>query len=193
MGETLEAKLLKNIADSRRPTLDQLVAALNIPEVSAQRVQMLMAGGFDTLEKLQAATVEELAAVKGFGEILAEKAVSGLAARREKVRRLLEAGVEIRKAEGPAVIDGPLGGKTFCFTGAIKRVDPATGKPFTRKQLEDRVTRKGGRCLSDVTGKLDYLVMADPTSRSSKAEKARKLGTTILAEDELFALLETGA
>ncbi|MBI4600628.1 MAG: hypothetical protein HY721_01575, partial [Planctomycetes bacterium] len=57
---------------------------------------------------------------------------------------------------------------------------PATGKPYARKKLEALVSSRGGRCLSDVTAKLDYLVMADPASRSSKAEKARKHGTRIL-------------
>ncbi|MBI4601429.1 MAG: NAD-dependent DNA ligase LigA, partial [Planctomycetes bacterium] len=135
MGETLAAKVLRNIAESRSPSLDRFIAALNIPELSAQRAQVLMAAGYDTLEKLQAATVEDLAAVRGFGAVLAEKAVKGLAARRERIARLLEAGVTIRKAEAPAAASGPLAGKTFCFTGAVKALDPATGKPYARKKL----------------------------------------------------------
>ena len=188
MGDTLAAKVVKNIADSRNPTLDQFIASLNIPEFSAQRVQVLMEAGYDTIEKLESATVEDLSSVKGFGEILAEKAVNGLRARKERIAKLLAAGVTIRKHEPRVAAAGPLLGKTFCFTGAIHRVDPATGKTYTRKQMEDFVAKNGGRALSDVTAKLDYLVLADPQSKSSKAEKARKLGTKILSEEDFFTL-----
>ena len=83
--------------------------------------------------------------------------------------------------------------KTFCFTGAVQAVDPESEKRYTRKQLQDIVVEHGGRTLSDVTARLDYLVMANPESTSSKAKKARKLGTTILSEEEFFALLDGGA
>lgn len=193
MGETLASKVVRNIQESRNPALDRFVAALNVPEFSRQRAEMLMRAGYDTIEKLQAATVDELAGVKGFGEILARKVVEGLAEREERIHRLLAIGIEIRPPEettGPAK-DGPLAGKTFCFTGAVRSLDDATGKPFTRRRLEELVSEKGGRALSDVTSRLDYLVMADPRSSSSKAEKARELGTTVLGEDAFFRLLRT--
>ena len=193
MGETLAAKIVRNIDESRRPMLDRFIAALNIPEFSRQRVQVLMKAGYDTLEKLVDASVEDFASVKGFGEILAEKAVKGLSARKQRIQRLLEAGVEIQKAEAVPAVEGPLAGKTFCFTGAIKKIDEAKGKPFTRKQMEDFVAKQGGKILSDVTSKLDFLVMADPKSRSSKAEKARELGTKILSEEDFFGMLNLKA
>jgi DNA ligase (NAD+) len=189
MGETLAGKIVRNIEESRRPTLDRFIAALNIPEFSRQRVQVLMKAGYDTLEKLQAASVEDFASVKGFGEILAEKAVKGLSARSERIQRLLAAGVEIQKPEAAPSVEGPLAGKTFCFTGAIKKIDEVKGKPFTRKHMEDLVVKRGGKTLTDVTSKLDFLVMADPKSRSSKAAKARELGTKILSEEEFFEMI----
>ena len=54
--------------------------------------------------------------------------------------------------------------------------------------MQERVAALGGRNLSDVTSGLDYLVMADPDSTSSKAEKARKLGTVVLGEEEFFRM-----
>jgi DNA ligase (NAD+) len=190
MGETLAAKVVKNIAESRAPGLDQFIAGLNIPEFSRQRAQVLISAGYDTLEKLQGATVEDFAAVKGFAEVLAEKAVNGLALRRERIEKLLRSGVTIEKPSPQTAPSGPLAGQTFCFTGAIHKTEAATGKTYTRKQMESLVTKLGGRALSDVTSKLDYLVMADPKSKSSKAEKARKLGTKILSEEEFFQKVE---
>jgi DNA ligase (NAD+) len=191
MADILAAKVVRNIAETRDPPLDRFIAALNIPEFSRQRAQMLIDAGHDTREKLRALTVEGIAGVKGFKETLAGKIAGGLAARRERIEKLRAAGVAPRpgvpKAAAPT---GPLAGKTFCFTGAVKAIHPATGKAWTRKELQALVEAKGGRNLSDVSSGLDYLVLADPGSTSSKAQKARKLGTALLSEEEFFRLLE---
>ena len=121
---------------------------------------------------------------------MAEKAIQGIAARKEAIQQLLDTGIRIRKPEPRPLATGPLAGKTFCFTGAIKEIDESKGKPYKRKHMEDLVKQRGGQPLSNVTGKLDYLVMADPSSKSSKAVKARKLGTKILSEKEFFAMVE---
>jgi DNA ligase (NAD+) len=189
MGEILAAKVVRNIRESRRAPLDRFIAALNIPEFSRQRAQMLIAAGHDTLEKMRAAREADLVGIKGFGEVLAGKVVRGLESRAARIERLLEAGIEIEPPAPAAVRSGPLAGKTFCFTGAVRARNEATGKPYTRKELEAMVEEKGGRALSDVTRGLDYLVMADPESKSSKSQKARKLGTRVLSEEEFFELL----
>jgi len=189
MGDTLARKVVDNIGKTRNPPLDRFIAALNIPEFSVQRAQMLIDAGYESLEKLLALTAEEIAAVKGFKETLAQKIQEGLEARRDRIEELRLSGVSPRPApRKPA--GGRLAGKTFCFTGAVKSENPDTGKRWTRKELEALVQAQGGRSLSDVTSGLDYLVMANPKSTSSKAQKARKLGTEILGEDEFFKLLE---
>ena len=193
MGETLATKIVGNIQASRSPTLDRFIAALNVPEFSRQRAQMLINGGYETLEKMQAVPAEELVAVKGFAETLAQRVVEGLARRRGRIARLLEVGVTVRPGEVADVIEGPLDGMTFCFTGAIKTIHPETGKAYTRKQMQELVTRAGGRALSDVSAKLDYLVLADVNSKSSKAKKARALEKKLLSEAEFFAFLEKQA
>ena len=190
MGETLATKMVANIQASRSPTLDRFIAALNVPEFSRQRAQMMINGGYETLEKMQAATAEDLVAVKGFAETLAARVVEGIARRKGRISRLLQAGVTVRPGEVEDLVDGPLEGATFCFTGAIKAANPDSGKAYTRKQMQGLVTRAGGRALSDVSTKLDYLVLADVKSKSSKAKKARDLGTQLLSEGEFFTLLE---
>jgi DNA ligase (NAD+) len=75
---------------------------------------------------------------------------------------------------------GVLSGKTFCFTGAL---------PRPRKEYESLVEKHGGTLLSGVTKELDYLVMADPNSGSTKAEKAKKYGTQCIDAAAFIALL----
>ena len=194
MGEKLASKVVGNIAGTKNPPLDRFLAALNIPEFSRQRAQMLFDAGYDTLEKLQALKADEIAAVKGFKETLARKIEEGLSARAERIARLLAAGVAPRPGKGRASAgaSGPLTGRTFCFTGAVKSANPATGTRWTRKELQALVEEKGGRNLTDVTAGLDFLVLADPESSSSKAQKARALGTKILAEEEFLAMAGVG-
>lgn len=193
MGETLARKMVKNIQDSRKPPLDRFLAALNIPEFSRARAQMVIDAGLRDLDSILAADVETLADVKGLAEILAEKVVAGLELRRERIEKLLEVGIEIQDPPPPAETDGESGflaGKTFCFTGAVKATHPETGKRWTRKQLEALVEESGGKALSAVSGNLDYLVLADPESTSSKARRARELGVELLGEDEFLDRIE---
>jgi DNA ligase (NAD+) len=192
MGKKLASKVIQNIAGTRAPPLDRFVAGLNLPGFSRQRVQMLGEQGLHSLSELRALEPTRIAEFKGFGEILATEIVDGLARKTAVIDELLAVGIVPRDLAGGTSIpgSGPLSGKTFCFTGAVQSVDPSTGKRWTRKQLEDRVATLGGRALSGVTAGLDYLVMADPNSTSTKAKKAREQGTRVLSEKEFFALIE---
>jgi DNA ligase (NAD+) len=195
MGETLAAKIVRNIEETRHPPLDRFLAALNIAGFSRQRAQMLIDEGFATLDKILALNAADVARVKGFAEVTAEMVVEGLAARRSLIERLRAAGVEPQAGQpAPRALaagSGPLAGKSVCFTGGVRRLDPKTGKRYSRKDLQELVVRHGGRVLDNVSSGLDYLVMADPSSTSSKAKKARELGTAVLSEEEFFEMLET--
>ena len=116
--------------------------------------------------------------------------VEGLRGRRERIDRLLRAGIEVRTPDARQAEKGGFEGLSFCFTGAVQRENETTGKPYTRKQLQAIVKELGGNAASGVSAGLSYLVMADPSSKSSKAQKARKLGTEILAEEAFFDLVE---
>jgi len=101
--------------------------------------------------------------------------VRGLRARAGEIERLLTAGLAPRKRRRL-----PLAGKTFCITGTLSR---------PRKELVARIEQAGGRVLSAVTQGLDYLVIADPASTSTKAVKARRYGTKLLDEAGAHGLL----
>jgi len=102
--------------------------------------------------------------------------VEGLKARSAEIDRLLAVGVvPVAPSHG-----GPLAGLSFCFTGTLSR---------PRKELEDLVEKHGGSLLSGVTKDLKYLVMSDPNSGSSKAEKARKYGTKCINEADFLKVV----
>lgn len=162
---------------SRLPLrLPTFLAALGIEGFSTQTARLLVSAGYNDLDRLLGADVDALAAIAGLGEIKARMIVAGLAARAPEIARLREAGIGPVSSE----VAGPLDGRSFCITGKQSR---------PRKELEQWIESHGGRVLSGVTKDLDFLVIDDPSSMSSKAVKARKYGTRLLREDELDALV----
>ncbi|MCK6547850.1 NAD-dependent DNA ligase LigA [Myxococcota bacterium] len=168
-GTTSAEKLLGPLREKMRLPLAVFVAALGIETVSRETAKLLVGAGYDTIEKIAAATPEELANIPGLGEIKAQRITDGVRGRLAEIERLKAAGVvPVALAEG-----GPLAGLSFCFSGSSTR---------PRKVLEQLVEKNGGSVASSVTKGLKYLVLADPSSTSSKAEKARKLGTEVIDE-----------
>jgi DNA ligase (NAD+) len=175
-GEITAAKLLEPLAAKKKVPLPTFIAALGVRSVSKETGKLLVHAGYDTVERILGATVEKLAAVEGLGEIKAEKILGGLSARVDEIERLRAVGVEPVRPEA----GGPLSGLSFCFSGAHSR---------PRKELVHIVEKNGGTVRSGVTKGLTHLVLADPSSTSSKAQKARNLGTEIIDEAGLEALV----
>ena len=176
-GDKSAKKCLAEL-DARLPlTLPVFIAALGMDNFALQTALLLVQAGFKTIELLLAAKEEEIAAVKGLGPIKAQSIVRGLRAREAEIRRLLE---DPRLIPVTPDEEGVLSGLTFCFTGSSSR---------PRAELTELVEKRGGRVLSGVTKDLNYLVIADPASTSTKAQKARKYGTKLITEEELVELI----
>ncbi len=176
-GLVIAKKVLATLKAPLPLSLPKFLASLGIENFGAQSAKAVVAGGFDSLEKVRKATLDELAAIPGVGRAKGKAAFEGLKKRSKEIERLLKVGVVpvTKKAAGP------LAGKTFCFTGALS-------KP--RKVYEQLVEEKGGTLLAGVTKELHYLVMEDPTSGSSKAQKAAKYDTKCIDEKQFLALVK---
>lgn len=179
-GMIIAQKVLDNLkAQLPLMSLPKFLASLGIESFGLQTAKAIVGAGFDSLEKVQAATEAQIAAIPNVGPSKAKAVVEGLKDRKKEIARLLAVGVvPVNKAGA-----GPLGGKTFCFTGAL-------GRP--RKELEQMVEQAGGTVLSGVTKELNYLVMADPESGSSKSQKAKQYGTECIDEARFLAMVAGG-
>ncbi|MFT3770647.1 MAG: NAD-dependent DNA ligase LigA [Minicystis sp.] len=175
-GEKSAKKCLAELSSRLPITLPVFIAALGMDNFALQTAKLLVTAGYKTIEAMLGAKEADLAAINGLGPIKAASIVRGLGARREEIQRLLDAGIV------PVTLDeqGPLAGLSFCFTGSSSR---------PRNELTQLVESKGGRVLASVTKELNYLVIADPASTSSKAVKARKYGTKLITEEELDQLV----
>lgn len=188
MGNVLAQKILSNIHKARALPLANYLAGLNIQGFSRSRAQSLVDAGYHDISALMSASKADFEEVPGFGETMAHVVYEGLRRKSEIVVDLGKAGV-LHQSVDTKSPEGTLAGKSFCFTGAIQRINPATSSRWTRSQMQGFVKREGGTVRSSVTQGLDYLVLADPDSQSSKARKARTQEVALLGEDEFFDMV----
>ena len=182
MGELSAAKVIRHIKAKRELSLSAFVAGFDFEGVGELIMEKVAASGFDTLEKLRAATTEELSNVYGLGEITAGTITLGLKECAAEMDQVLATGV-IAIALPPKAEEVPLKGLSFCFTGELKSMK--------RNQAEEKVKALGASVKSSVVKDLTYLVTNDIESGSSKNKKAQNLGIKII-DEEKFLLLISG-
>ncbi len=179
-AEISATRLIDAIAASRERPFARVLFAIGIEEVGEVTGRNL-AAQFRDIDRLLAASAEEIAQTPGIGPKMAATIAEQLAARRELIEALRAAGLRFAE-EGPAAAEGPLAGKTFVLTGTLPNL--------TREGATERIARAGGRVTSSVSKKTDYLVAGE--SPGSKLEKAERLGVAVLDEAGLLAVLESG-
>jgi DNA ligase (NAD+) len=192
---TLSARnLVAAIDASRRQPLSRLLVALGIRHVGPT-VARAVARAFGSLESVEAATVEELAAVDGVGAIIAASLAEFLSAETNVavVGRLREAGVDTVEPGAAGSAGGRVGavgspeqtlaGKAVVVTGAVPG--------YTREGAEEAIMARGGTSPGSVSKKTFALVVGDAPG-ASKLKKADELGVPTVAAASFEALLETG-
>jgi DNA ligase (NAD+) len=184
MGELSAAKVLRHIQTARELSLAAFVAGFDLEGVGETIMEKVAFAGFNTLEKLRAAAVEDLAAVYGLGEITARTIYDGLRETAAEMDGVLAAG-SITIAAPPPEDTQPLRGYSFCFTGELASMK--------RNEAEERIKTLGGSAKSSVVKDLSFLVTNDPESGSGKNKKARDLGIPIIDEEQFRALLNDPA
>ena len=174
--------LMRGIEASKQRPLVNVLLALGIRHVGWETAG-LIAGHIGTLEGLLDVTMESLQGIEGIGPIVASSIVAWTSReeQRELVRRLVAHGINPRH-ESSAVEGGILEGLTIVVTGRLETM--------SRNQAEDRVRALGGKVGSAITKGTDFLVVG--AEAGTKLQKAEKLGTRTLSEEEFTQLLEAG-
>jgi DNA ligase (NAD+) len=147
-----------------------LVGSLGIPLIGRSMVRTIAEAGYDTLDRMEAATLPQVASISGVGPTKAAAFTNGFKVKRGLIIKLLANGVKIK------VNTGALVGQTFCCTG------------FRDATLAAAIESQGGT-MKDSAGKsLTYLVALDPNGGSSKLAAARKNGTQVIGKAEAYKL-----
>lgn len=167
-NDVLEEAIHSAIRTKKEVPLWQLFASFGI-ESASKSAGKALADHFGSFQKIRTATIEELELVDDIGSITATAITEFFAAHQNDIDALLKF-VE----PTTTVSEGKLSGKTFCFSG---------GFPEGKKHWEKEVESRGGKCVSSVSKKTNYLV-AGPGS-GSKSEKAARLEIPILTTQQL--------
>jgi DNA ligase (NAD+) len=179
-GETSATNLVQSIEASKEQPFERVLYGLGIPGVGYVNARNL-ARHLRSMDALLAATEDQLVEVEGIGPIMARTIEETLSEdrTRELIGRFREYGLKMEE-EGPAApAEGPLAGKTLVLTGTLPNL--------TRDDAAQRIEAAGGKVTGSVSKKTDYVVAgADP---GTKLTKAQDLGTEVLDEDGLLALL----
>ncbi len=184
MGEKSVNNLLQAIEASKQNSLERLIFGLGIRFIG-EKAAKILAEEFETMDKLQEASYEELIAIDEIGEKMADSIVQYFS--EEKVSKLLnelrELGINMtytgpRRAAQSA--DHILAGKTVVLTGKMESLN--------RNEAKEKIETLGGKVTGSVSKKTDIVIAGE--AAGSKYEKAVKLGITIWNEDELIEALK---
>jgi DNA ligase (NAD+) len=175
----LAESVLAALRASKKQPFSRVLLALGMRHVGGVTARALVER-FPSIELLQAATPEELAAVPGVGAVVAEAVRQYLDDPRnaETVARLRAHGLRFEE-EAREGAPGPLDGRTFVLTGRLEG--------FTRGEAQTRIEALGGRVSGSVGKGTDYVVAGEEAG--SKLDKARSLGVPVLDEASFVDLL----
>jgi DNA ligase (NAD+) len=180
--EKSATNLLDGIAKSKSTPFESVLFGIGIRYVG-KTVAEKLARYFRNIDNIANATLEELIAAPEVGEKIAQSVYQffRVPENQREIARLKASGLKFESEIKEAVKQSDvLGNKSFLFSGVFRQ---------EREHLQQVVVENGGRVLSSVSGKLDYLVAGDNMG-PSKREKAEKLGVKIISEDEFEVLLK---
>jgi DNA ligase (NAD+) len=181
MADKSARNLIEALERSKTRELSRFVYALGIRHVG-EHIADLLVQAFGPLEKIQAASQDDLDAVSGIGPEVAASVRAFFSEKKnlEVIERLHKAGIK-PPAPKPAEIDPadlPLKGKSIVLTGTLTSMPRAKAKAL--------IERLGGKVTSSVSKKTGLVIAGN--NPGSKLQKAEKLGVKIIDEEEFLAL-----
>lgn len=194
MGDILAQKLIDEIKSKRTIPLATFIRALGIPEIG-NNISELLANNWPSLEQVRKLSKDDLLAVHGIGESIAESLVHGMQEHRLEMDDLLSLiTIEAKPEIAPnADTSHPFYGKSVLFTGKMAHLE--------RKAAQDAVKKVGGKTPDAMSKHIDFLVIGDEGSpllgdgkKSTKHKQAEKIigeggALKIISESEFLRML----
>lgn len=174
--------IISGIEASKKIPFERVLFALGIRYVG-ETVAKKLAKAMGSMDKLIAATEEELIEVDEIGEKIAESLVAWLAkdAHQQLIKRLKSYGLQLEMTEAQQPSGHQLESLNFVVSGNF-------GTPQRRKELENLVEQHGGKLVSSISAKTSYLLAGDKTG-PAKLQKAQKLDIPVINEAQFFEMI----
>ena len=181
-GQKSYDNLMQSIEKAKDTTLVRILYGLGIAGIGLANAKVLCKHFDYDIEKIKAATKEDISTIEGMGEVLAEAVVEWFLD--EKHKEILCDLMENLQTSAPSVIVGEqtLNNQIFVITGDVHHF-------ANRNELKEFIESRGGKVTGSVTGKTTYLINNDVTSTSGKNKKAKELNVPIISEDEFLAMV----
>lgn len=180
-GEKSYQNLIDSVEKARTVTLPKVIYGLGIANIGLANAKMICKEFNYNVDKMQAATEEDLSAISGVGTVIAKAFVDYFKNPSHQVsfQRLLKELIipEEKDNSGNQIFAG----MNFVITGSVEHF-------ANRNELKELIESMGGKATGSVTSKTNYLINNDVTSASSKNKKANELGIPILSEAEFIRL-----
>lgn len=176
--EKTATNLLNAINKSKNTTLAKFLTALSIKHVGKETA-LLISNDFNTLDKLENATFEQLAQIQGIGEKIAKSVYEWFKNEHNLniVKNMLQLGVTFEEINNAQMSD-KFKDKTFVITGTLSQ---------KRSYYEEKIKQNGGKVSSQVSKNTSYVLCGE--NPGSKYDKALNLHVIILNEDEFNNML----
>tara|TARA_B100000989_G_scaffold106585_1_gene78109 strand:- start:12 stop:2075 length:2064 start_codon:yes stop_codon:yes gene_type:complete len=189
-GEQSTSKLLQNIEERRRISLDRFIYALGIPSVGRVTAKLLAKhlGCFTMLREIAPAAIntdaishQQLLSIDGLGPVVA-KDIAGFFSNEKNQELLndLSSILEIQDFSAPDFNGSPIYGKIIVFTGTLEKM--------SRNEAKARAEEFGARVTGSISQKTDFVIAGSKSG--TKVEKAAALGIKILNEKEWLSILD---
>lgn len=181
-GEKSIENMLNGIEQSKQMPFEKLLFGLGIRYVG-ETVAKKLAMGLKNIDNLANASIEELTNIDEIGIRIAEsiKEYFSKIEHLQQIAFLKAEGVQFELKENAIILQSDkLNGKTFVISGVFEK--------HSREELKTIIEENGGKILSGISAKLNYLVAGDNMG-PSKLEKATKLNIPLISEGELLEML----
>ncbi len=172
--------LLKSIEASKNVPFEKVLFSLGIRFVG-ETVARKLAVHFETIDKLRTATFMELVMVDDIGERIAESLIDYFndKSNQKIIDRLISYGLQFEIVKSNERFPNLLQGKSFVVSGKFVK---------SRDEIKKLISRYGGKNLSSISSKTDYLLAGDAMG-PSKLKKAEALKIKIISEEELINMI----
>lgn len=182
-GERSIKNMLEGIEQSKQMPFEKVLFGLGIRYVG-ETVAKKLAAHFKNIDKLMNANYDELIAVDEIGERIAESVLEYFTEpqHKEQIEALKVHGLQFESIQNHIELDSnKLEGKSFIISGVFES--------YSREELKDLIEANGGKILSSISAKLNYLVAGDNMG-PSKLEKAVKLQIPVISDEDLIKMLQ---
>jgi DNA ligase (NAD+) len=181
-GETSAGNAIAAIAESKQVPFSRVLFGLNIPQLGWVTAQSL-ARHFGDVDRLLAATQEDVEEVEGIGPDRAEAIVEWFTDEQNRalVEELRALGINFALRDEERPKEGPLTGQAYVITGTLESM--------SREDATAALEERGAKVTSSVSAKTTGLIVGEEPG-NSKLTKAQKVGTPVLSEADLLKLLK---